>query len=122
MSAIFTSKNITLSFSPLLWTLVICCAHADSGFFNDDLSSNDLTVFSSYNTSISNLELKPIDSVDLQKLKVTKQLRVRGWEISDNIYFGQTKVGGKWGPGLLIDHDEYVYGINHRGIQVLRRF
>jgi len=57
-----------------------------------------------------------------RSIKATGELRIRGWEIRDNVYFGQTKVGGRWGPGILIERDSYVYGINHRGIQILKRF
>jgi hypothetical protein len=58
----------------------------------------------------------------LKKLKATGELRIRGWEVKDDFYIGHTKVGDRWGLGILIERDDYVYGINHRGIQVLKRF
>lgn len=57
-----------------------------------------------------------------ERKKMTKDLRVRGWELSDNIYFGQAKVGKKWGLGFVYENGDTIYGLNHRGIQVMKRF
>ncbi len=57
----------------------------------------------------------------IDKYRVSKGLKVRGWHIGDKVYFGQAKVGKKWGVGVIIDRGQYVYGINNRGIQLLRR-
>jgi hypothetical protein len=46
---------------------------------------------------------------------------IRGWQLGDGVYFGQAKVGKKWGVGVIVDRGQYVYGINNRGIQLLRR-
>lgn len=50
-----------------------------------------------------------------------KGLRVRGWQFGNGVYFGQAKVGKKWGVGVIVDRGQYVYGINNRGIQLLLR-
>jgi len=59
---------------------------------------------------------------NISKYKMSKDLRIRGWQFSDKVYFGQAKVGKKWGIGVIVDRGQYVYGINNQGIQVLRRF
>lgn len=58
----------------------------------------------------------------IDKYKMSKGLRVRGWQFGNRVYFGQAKVGKKWGVGVIVDRGQYVYGINNRGIQLLRRF
>jgi hypothetical protein len=59
---------------------------------------------------------------DFMRMRVSPQLRVRGWKLSNKVYFGQAKVGNRWGVGFLVEHKDYVYGVNHRGIQLMRRF
>jgi len=49
-------------------------------------------------------------------------IRVRGWQISAKAYVGQTRVGDRWGPGIVYTHGNTVYGFNNRGIQVTRHF
>lgn len=58
----------------------------------------------------------------LTRFKADKGMRVRGWEIRDNIYFGQAKVGKKWGLGLVVDRGTHYYGINNRGVSFLKKF
>ena len=57
-----------------------------------------------------------------QRKNIAKDLRIRGWKISDRLYLGQAKVAGKWGLGAVYERGDMVYGINHRGIQVMKRF
>jgi hypothetical protein len=59
---------------------------------------------------------------DFTRMRVSPQLRVRGWKLSNKVYFGQAKVGNRWGVGFLVEHKDYVYGVNHRGLQLMRRF
>lgn len=58
----------------------------------------------------------------IDKYEMSNGLRVRGWQFGNRVYFGQAKVGRKWGVGVIVDRGQYVYGINNRGIQLLRRF
>ncbi len=58
----------------------------------------------------------------IQRKNIAKDLRIRGWEISDRLYFGQAKVADKWGLGVVYERGDMFYGINHRGIQVMKRF
>lgn len=57
-----------------------------------------------------------------QRKNIAKDLRIRGWEISDRLYLGQAKVAGKWGLGVVYERGDMVYGINHHRIQVIKRF
>ncbi len=58
----------------------------------------------------------------LVRFKADKTMRVRGWQVAKNIYFGQAKVGKKWGLGLVLDRGNHYYGINNRGISYLKKF
>ncbi len=58
----------------------------------------------------------------IEHRKVDKRLRVRGWRIRDSVYFGHARVADKWGVGLVVDRGDTKYGINQRGLAVIRRF
>ena len=57
-----------------------------------------------------------------ERKKLSRDLRLRGWEVGNGIYFGQAKVGKKWGLGFVFENGDVVYGLNNRGIQVMKRF
>ena len=56
----------------------------------------------------------------LERRKITKDLRMRGWDVGNGIYFGQAKVGKKWGVGFVYEKEDMVYGINNRGVQIVK--
>lgn len=56
-----------------------------------------------------------------ERRKVTSDLRLRGWDVGNGIYFGQAKVGRKWGVGFLYEDGDTVYGLNNRGLQVVKK-
>ena len=49
-------------------------------------------------------------------LKFSDDLRIKGWEVAEGIYFGQAKIAGENGPGLIFEEDGYTWGFNHRGV------
>jgi len=57
-----------------------------------------------------------------ERYKLNNKMRVRGWQFGEKTYIGQTKVGKKWGLGFVFENGDTVYGVNHRGIQIMRRF
>ena len=59
---------------------------------------------------------------DWTEFRFNDGMRVRGMEIGDRMYFGQAKVGGQWGLGIVIDRGEYAYGANNRGLSIMKRF
>lgn len=64
-----------------------------------------------------------LESVDTIKvLELSKNLKIRGFKVSDRIYMGQAKVAGKYGLGLVVNHDSFSWGVNHRGVSILKRF
>ena len=63
-----------------------------------------------------------IDSSSFESLKYGKDLKVRGWRLSEGLYFGGVKVDGEYGPGLVYEKDGYVWGINHERIQFKLQF
>ena len=58
----------------------------------------------------------------LKEFRFNKELELKGWKVGQTMYLGQTKVGGKWGPGLVLDRGTYAYAINHRSISFSIRF
>jgi hypothetical protein len=54
------------------------------------------------------------DSNDFSYHKFDHHTRVRGWQVSPNTYFGQAKVMDKWGVGVVVEKEDYVFGINKR--------
>lgn len=58
----------------------------------------------------------------LYRKKLSSDFRIRGWEVADSLYLGQAKVGDKWGFGMVFQKGNTAYGINHRGIQMMKRF
>jgi len=68
------------------------------------------------------MQFRENNVANLSYLKLTKELRVRGWKVRENVYFGHTKVANKWGLGVLIEHRGVIFGINNRGLQILKQF
>jgi hypothetical protein len=58
----------------------------------------------------------------LENIKYSKDFKIRGWEVSKGVYWGQAKIAGKYGVGLVIDRKSYSWGINNRGVGFLKRF
>jgi len=58
----------------------------------------------------------------INKHKLNGSFSVRGWRLSPNIYFGQTKTFGTTGYGLLVDKGEYAYGLIGQKISILKSF
>ena len=61
-------------------------------------------------------------SSSFERHKFSDNLKIRGWRVAENLYFGQAKVADRWGIGLLLKKDKVVYGVNHRGLQITRQF
>lgn len=49
-------------------------------------------------------------------------VRVRGIEIGNRAYLGQTKIGGRWGFGIVVDRGHYAYAGGSQGLLILKRF
>lgn len=58
----------------------------------------------------------------LESRKITSEFRIRGFEVASNVYVGQTKVADSWGLGVVYERGDTYFGMNHRGIQVMKRF
>jgi len=58
----------------------------------------------------------------LTEFKAGKQLKVRGWKMGDSLYFGQAKVGRRYGVGVVYGKESYTVGINHHGVAFIKRF
>ena len=78
---------------------------------------NDLSVTRNiHQGSLDGVKKHKVYAFCLQRLKVDKSMRVRGWEIKDDIYFGQTRVGSKWGVGMMMNDGNFAYGVNNKGV------
>lgn len=58
----------------------------------------------------------------IERRRFTDDIRVRGWQVADRVYFGQAKVADEWGVGFVFQDGNTVYGLNNRGIQITRQF
>lgn len=66
------------------------------------------------------LTLKNVETLKI--IEFSKTLKVRGIELSKGIYLGHAKVAGKYGFGVVVDNKSYSWGINNRGISILKTF
>ena len=57
-----------------------------------------------------------------QKHKFSDDLRIKGVEVSEGVYFGEARVAGNRGPGFVVEKGDLYWGVNHRGAEVLFRF
>ena len=58
----------------------------------------------------------------LKKIEFSKTLKVRGFQLTNGVYMGQAKVGGKYGFGIVVDRKSYSWGINNTGFSISKRF
>jgi hypothetical protein len=79
------------------------------------LFANNSTVY-----AVEGFKLKQSKSIKV--MKFSKNLKVRGFQISEGVYFGQAKVAGKYGLGFVVDKKVYSWGVNNRGISIAKRF
>lgn len=61
-------------------------------------------------------------SREWQDIRLDHSLRVRGVEVGDRAYVGQTRMSGKWGLGIVVDRGHYAYGATNHGVLLLKRF
>jgi len=54
--------------------------------------------------------------------KYSRDFKIKGWQVYENIYFGQAKIAGENGPGLVVEKEGYSWGFNHRGAELLIKF
>lgn len=58
----------------------------------------------------------------IQRLKLPGNVRMRGWQLSQKMYFGQAKVADHWGLGIVYQHKNNIYGFNNKGFQFTKQF
>ncbi len=106
------SMNLHMSFPRLTFPsfLILCCCIFLAPAKSEAASEND------QEDSIE------VGSTKLIRYKVDNNFKVRGWKLSPEIYFGNTKVNGHWGLGLLVDKGNYAYGLNNTQASFLWRF
>lgn len=69
-----------------------------------------------YTGSLSGIQATKNYALGLKRLKIDKSMRVRGWEMTDNFYLGQTRIGNQWGVGMLKTQGNFAYGLNNKGV------
>ena len=69
-----------------------------------------------YQGSLDKVQSRKVHALGLQRIKIDKSLRMRGWELKDDLYFGQTRVGSNWGIGMMMTDGDFAYGLNNKGI------
>lgn len=72
-----------------------------------------------YQGSLSGIKTTKNYTLGLKRVKVDKSMRVRGWEMQDNLYLGQTSIGKEWGVGLIKTQGNFAYGLNNKGVGMI---
>lgn len=57
-----------------------------------------------------------------EKRKYSKDFRMKGIEIRRNVYFGEAKIAGGKGPGIVVERGNLTWGFNHQGAEIQLRF
>lgn len=108
---------------------VLCAAlQAHPALAQDDSSKSAPGSINSYNASDYDL-LPPTEAFRFnssdefyQKHRFSDDLRVKGVEIGDRIYFGEARVAGERGIGFVMKRGDFYWGVNYRGAELLFRF
>jgi hypothetical protein len=98
----------------LITIAILLAASAASTAIADDAAPLDFTLSSAVDYEF--------DNALIERKQLAPGVKVRGWEISEQVYFGQAKVADRWGLGLVFEDGDTVYGVNHRGVQWMKRF
>lgn len=56
------------------------------------------------------------------KRRYSEDFRMKGIEISPDIYFGEAKIAGEKGPGFVIEKGDWFWGFNHQGAEIMLKF
>ncbi|MEP5762998.1 MAG: hypothetical protein ABJ308_00320 [Halieaceae bacterium] len=54
--------------------------------------------------------------------RYSKKFKIKGIEVSEQVYFGEARVAGRKGPGFTFEGQGYSWGFNHRGAELLIKF
>lgn len=65
-------------------------------------------------------KFKPNSAV--KSITINKNLKIHGFQIAPKIYFGRTKVAGKYGAGVVGKRKTWSWGVSTRGISVVKQF
>ena len=57
-----------------------------------------------------------------QTPEYSRNLDIKGLEISEGIYFRQLMISEKGGPGFVIEKEDYSLGLTQRGLELLFKF
>lgn len=57
-----------------------------------------------------------------EKRKYSEDFRMKGIEIRKNVYFGETRIGGEKGPGIVVERGNLTWGFNHQAAEIQLRF
>ena len=55
-------------------------------------------------------------------IEFSKNLKIRGFQLSRGVYVGQTRIVGEYGFGIAVDRKNYSWGISNRGLSILKYF
>ena len=56
------------------------------------------------------------------KRRYSDDFRMKGIEISPNVFFGEARIAGEKGPGIVVEQDGWFWGFNHQGAEILLKF
>jgi hypothetical protein len=68
-----------------------------------------------YHGSLDGLKTNRVYPYGYRQVTLDKSMRMRGWKLKDNLHLGQTRVGKKWGLGVMMTQGDFAYGLNNKG-------
>lgn len=75
-----------------------------------------------YNKMLDKMDDDADTNSSIVRLKFQGGMKVRGWEVGEKRYFGQTKIAGQWGLGLVVSNGNTTYGVNNKGFSIIKSF
>lgn len=67
-------------------------------------------------SAFTGVKTQKANPLGYQQVKPDKSIRVRGWEVKDRLYMGQTRVGDDWGVGMMYTSGNFAYGVNNDSV------
>jgi len=70
----------------------------------------------------ADLQIEPRKSDLVMRMKTSRQLELSGVRVGDSLYFGPCKMGDKWRPSMVFNHDSFSYAVNDQAISFVKHF
>ena len=70
----------------------------------------------------ADLQIEPRKSDFIMRMKTSREIELSGVRVSDSLYFGPCKMGDKWRPSMVFNHESFSYAVNDQAISFVKHF